>query len=67
VVVPEHAVEEERHARAREPGAPPGSARARQPHAVLEPELRALDPELRSIANVNTRADLARLDPKPGT
>ena len=28
-----------------------------------EPELRALDPELRSIVNVNTRADLARLDP----
>jgi len=34
---------------------------------IDEPELRALDPELRSIANVNTRADLARLDPKPGT
>ncbi|HET6147860.1 MAG TPA: molybdenum cofactor guanylyltransferase [Polyangia bacterium] len=28
-----------------------------------EPALRALDPELRSIANVNTPADLARLDP----
>jgi molybdopterin-guanine dinucleotide biosynthesis protein A len=28
-----------------------------------EPELRALDPELRSIANVNTSEDLARLDP----
>jgi len=30
-----------------------------------EPELRALDPELGSIANVNTPADLARLDPSP--
>jgi molybdopterin-guanine dinucleotide biosynthesis protein A len=34
---------------------------------IDEPELRALDPQLRSIANVNTRADLARLDPKQGT
>ncbi len=26
---------------------------------IDEPELRALDPDLRSIANINTRADLA--------
>ncbi|HET6148458.1 MAG TPA: molybdenum cofactor guanylyltransferase [Polyangia bacterium] len=30
---------------------------------IDEPELRALDPGLRSLVNVNTPADLARLDP----
>jgi molybdopterin-guanine dinucleotide biosynthesis protein A len=30
---------------------------------VDEPELRSLDPELRSLVNINTAADLARLDP----
>ena len=29
---------------------------------IDEPELRALDPDLRSIVNVNTPDDLARLD-----
>lgn len=34
---------------------------------IEEPELRALDPELRSLVNVNSPADLARLDPTPRT